>query len=284
MFIDSGFDDIIDYKGIKIRRAKLSDGYYMIKASGEALTLNTMNEKNLDLLGLPYLTYINNKSKEDKDFFSYWQVLNWIFYVSIIDADVVLTEDSLTVYEKTESFDQYKAEYLECCDIVENFLDKDIGTQDMALSARKRITYLERIIYNKKSFSCKEFDEIRNIICQINGFDNTKYDPHWEGILKEAKSLKNSISDGEGLTLTDLVNTLAFYLKKFPNELRDLDYYTFNHYIKLMGDFEEYKLNRSAELQGTQFKQRLTHWFTHYKPVGKYDDVLSSGDVTKDLE
>lgn len=284
MFIEDGFNNSYEYKGITLRRAKMKDNYYFIKASGEALTLNIMQEKDLDLLGLPYLTYMYKKSLVDNDFQAYWQYINYILYVSIPDSIVVLNEDSLLVYLKTERFSEFKEEYDICYSKIEAFSENGIGDIEDVLMAKSRLSELEKIIFDKKSFNAKEFDEIRNILCRINGFDNTQYDPDWEKILIEAKARKDSISSEEELSLTDLINTLAFYLKKMPDELKEMDFFTFNHYIKLMGDFEEYKINKTAELQGTQFKEKIKHWFSHYRPVGKYDDVVSTNDITKHID
>ena len=60
-FIETGFDDTVVYKGLTIHRTKVSDGYYHIKLTGESLTVSLKMEKDLDLLGLPYLTYMYKK-------------------------------------------------------------------------------------------------------------------------------------------------------------------------------------------------------------------------------
>lgn len=283
MFIENGFNDDIEYKGILIRRVTLEDNFYMIKGSSDALTLNLVEEKDIDLLGLPYLTYVYEKSQKDENFITYWQLLNFIFAKSIKDCLVALTRDGLLIYKKTNLFKENQKEYEERSSIVDDFLEKDIGDYETALLSRKRTQELESIMFEKKEFNTTEFDEIREIICKINGFDNTQYDPKWEATLKDAQKMKESISTGQGLDIRDLVETLAFYLKKMPEELKNMSYITFIHYIKLMGDFEEYKLNRSAELQGTQFKASINHWISHYKPMGKYDDVMTTKDVSKDV-
>ena len=283
MFIDDGFNDTVEYKGILLRRLTLRDGYYMIKASGEALTVNLMSEKDLELLGLPYLTYIYRKALKDSNYVSYWQILKWCLYKSFVDCDIDVREDGIIVYKKKEDYLNYADEYYSILASLEILAENIRDNEDEIIEKIKQKEDIENVIYEKIELNCMDFDKIKDIICKINGFDNTKYDPHWESILKEAKDLKNSISE-DGLTLSDLINTLAFYLRKFPTELKDMDYYVFNHYVKLMGDFEEYKLNRSAELQGTEFKQKINHWFTHYKPMGKYDDVVTDSNVTKELE
>ena len=54
-----------------------------------------------------------------------------------------------------------------------------------------------------------------------------------------------------------------------------MSYYTFNHYVKMMGEYDEYMLCKTAELQGTEFKEKISHWLKHYAPEGKYDDVTT---------
>jgi hypothetical protein len=283
MFIDDGFNDVLSFKGIELRRLTLADNYYMIKACGDALTINMDSEKDLELIGIPYLTYVYRKAFKCPDFVGYWQLIKWCLLKTFVNCDIEISENEIIACVKTEEYPRYVDEYESILSRLD-YLSCEIEiNQGEIIDKVNQKSNIESMIYNKILLTCEDFDGLRTIICAMNGFDNTRYDPYWESVLKEAKNLKNTIVDS-GLTLSDLINTLAFYLRKFPCELKSMDYYTFNHYIKLMGEFEEYKLNRGAELQGTEFKQKITHWFTHYKPVGKYDDVVTSENITKVLE
>ena len=47
MIIQTGFEDYILYKDIKIYKARMSDGYQFIRSAGEALTISVKLDKDL---------------------------------------------------------------------------------------------------------------------------------------------------------------------------------------------------------------------------------------------
>ncbi|MEI6296313.1 MAG: hypothetical protein WCO84_01530 [bacterium] len=276
------FDTPVIYKGVEINCATLADDYYSIKSASESLIVNQLKDKDIDLLQLPYLTYIFKKGEQDENFKILLDMMKYIVSVSFRKYATIILEDSLLIYEPTKEHDQYKNEYLSIIEEMQLGLEQGKETRDL-LELREKVLALEKKIYKEYRFNCADFDNIRYIICELNGIDTTVYDPRWEKKLIEARKLKNeNYHSEENLTISDLVKNLAFYLKRLPQELKNMSILTFDHYIKLMQDFEEYKLNRSAELQGTEFKQKIIHWIRHYKPQGKYDDVLSKNSAAFD--
>lgn len=275
-FIETGFDDTVVYKGLTIHRTKVSDGYYHIKLAGESLTVSLKMEKDLDLLGLPYLTYMYKKKDIDPYFSDLWNYMIFILAKSFRDYYVVLNEQTFEILEKTDLYDKYEESYIKEFERLKKYIEKPSATMTGVNMIQEKILDLENKMYNRTVFNETEFDEIRDIICTINGFDNAEYDPKWEFKLLKAKEVADNAShDKEGLTITDLVESLAFYLRKLPHELKDMSYYTFNHYVKMMGEYDEYLLCRTAQLQGTEFKESIKHWLSHYTPKGKYDDLVT---------
>ena len=276
MIIQTGFEDYILYKDIKIYKARMSDGYQFIRSAGEALTISVKLDKDLDLLGLPYLEYMYAKKEKVADYIVYWDLILYICAISFRDYYVLLEKDKLILLDKKEEYDLYVDKYNKEVQNLRDYLSKEYASMTGVNMIQSKIKDLEDKMYTKISFNSTEFEEIRNIICEINGFDNTDYDPQWEYKLKQAKEMVNQMSpSGRGLTIIDLINSLAFYLKRFPEELKDMSYYTFNHYVKMMGEYDEYMLCKTAELQGTEFKEKISHWLKHYTPEGKYDDVTT---------
>lgn len=279
---ESCFDEPIVYKGIEINCATMADGYYLFKSASESLILNQIKEKDINLLTLPYLTYIHKKSEQDENFAILLDMMKHIISVSLKKYETIISEDCLLVYEPTKEHDTFIEEYISAMEEWKLGLEQKKAVQDL-LELRDKVQDLAHKIYIEYRFNCTEFDEIRKIICELNGIDTTVYDPAWEKKLIEARQSKiANYHSEENLTISDLVKNLAFYLKRLPQELKNMSILTFDHYIRLMQDFEEYKLNRGAELQGTEFKQKIIHWMRHYKPQGKYDDVLSKNSAAFD--
>lgn len=277
MILQSGFEDFVLYKNVKLYKAKMSDNYYFIKGAGDALTVSLKMEKDLDLLGLPYLEYMYNKKNKDENFATKWDLMLYVLAISFKDYYVVLNESTLDLLTKKEDYDKYVDDYNKEVMKLREYVSKEYASFTGVEMIQEKIQQIEEKMYDKISFNSSEFDEIKDIICEINGFDNTIYDPQWEFKLQQAKKDMGEInSSGQGLTLVDLIHSLAFYLKRFPHEIKDMYYYTFNHYVKMMGEYDEYLLCKSAELQGTEFKEKISHWIKHYTPTGKYDDVTTT--------
>ncbi|MEG1725911.1 MAG: hypothetical protein RR313_11005 [Anaerovoracaceae bacterium] len=126
-------------------------------------------------------------------------------------------------------------------------------------------------------FTCQEFDEIKELICQINDIVVEDIDPEWEKQLKDAQKKLATIRDNSGVEFRDMLTAFGVNIGKLPNEMKNISVPTFERYTKMYLDKDEYKINHSAEMSGmVTFKQKIEHWLSHYRPKGKYDNVVSN--------
>lgn len=276
MISETVFDEPILYKGISLYPITIRH-YTIFKQIAEILTLNQMDEKDITLLGLPYLEYIYRKSEADEGCY-YRQMLLDVLRMCTKINNITFSENEqgdifINLFKPNDNYDKLSSEYQEMYDKYISCMETDQHSSVGVALARQLIELREKM-FDVHTFNATEFDELRHMICLQNDIDEQVIDPEWEAVLKEARILMAKTDHTGGLDFRDLLVALSYDLKKTPDELIDMSITTFDRYIEIMLRKESYGIAKSAEAHGAKFKDPIEHWLRHYKPKGKYSDVV----------
>ena len=120
------------------------------------------------------------------------------------------------------------------------------------------------LLINGVEFNYKDFLEIRKIIFAQAGIDYSDefINADTEEAIRQGKAFELKKSKHIPPTLEDLLDILSMYLGKNIHEVvQNFTIRKFNHTIKYMSEFEEYKLLKSGEYSGmVSYKEKIPHW------------------------
>lgn len=281
------FDEPVEYKGIKIYPITVKY-YQIVKAASSAFALNTAADTDIELIGLPYMEYLMKKALKEPEFVSVWNIFNSVLQLSFqeqihsfkYEGDFLklivavptdkYNEETMCVYR--EKLNKY------------NELGKDsfhtLINERQLKKLKTEIDSLAESMFVFHTFGDDDFAEIKKIICFLNDIDETILDPRWEAELKKASGIMAKINSSKNPPeLEDLIDAVAFHLHKLPSEIQNMTVRRFDRYLDLEINKENYKLCRTAELNGTEFKQPIVHWLKKYKPKMRYSDAQNSGGM-----
>ncbi len=279
------FDKPLEYKNLLLYPATLM--YYSIFASAEeCLDVSRLDERNKRLLRLPYLDYIYEKSLIDDGFKNRWNMLICILNI-VFGKDQpfdILREKGkviIKVYQRSENYELLNKEYVA---LKANFLQQ-YKNQKPTAEEIQRISYelsdMQKKMYNNIIIGSEDFDEIRKLIMLQNDIKPQHYDARTEKLLYEMKEkLRATRKSDDGTDLEDLITVVSYCTQKNHKEMEEMTIRRFNRYLDFAMKKEDYYLYKQLELSGMiKMKSDLPHWIGHYKPKGKFDDVLvdSSG-------
>lgn len=273
------FDEPVEYKSVKMYPVTVAN-YMGFHELADVLTKNAVSEKDVSLIGLPYLDYIYKKAESTSDYSdkdNLMHILSLVFKNDKISIDEDINGNvTFNVFTKSKEYDKFENDYNELVDEYKKCIKVDKDSKVAKLIA-ENIEKLLMVIFDIHSFNSNEFDKIKEIICEQNDIGDEIIDPKWENILKEAKKMKNNISDNiDSPDFRDLLLALSFELKKTPSELKNMSISTFDRYITIMFKKETFDYDCEVASKVVKPKKTLKHWLVHYTPKGKYDDVVSS--------
>ncbi len=279
------FDEPVEYKGIKIYPITVRY-YQIVKAASSAFAINTVADTDIELIGLPYMEYLMKKATKEPDFIHIWDIFNSILKLSFQEQiHSFKYEGNFLKLIVAVPTDQYNEETM--CVYREklnkyNELAKDsfhmLINERQIKKLREEIDSLTDTMFVFHTFDDNDFAEIKKIICFLNDIDDTILDPRWEAELKKASEIMAKINSSKNPPdLEDLIDAVAFHLHKLPSEIKDMTIRRFDRYLDLEINKENYRLCRTAELNGTEFKQPLNHWLQKYKPKTRYSDAQNVG-------
>lgn len=286
------FDEPVEYKGIKIYPITVRY-YQIVKSASDIFSINIAGETDLDLIGLPFMEYLMKKAIKSPEFMNMWNIFNSILQLSFQEQIHSFKYENdflrLVVAVPTEKYnEETMCVYREKLKIF-NELTKDryheLLNELQIAKIKGEIEELANEMFVFHTFNDKDFEEIKKIICYLNDIDdevveNTK----WEEELKKARQIMSELNSGKNPpTLEDLIDAVAYNLKKLPSEIKDMTVRRLDRYLDLEMKKENYKLCRQAELSGTEFKRPLIHWLTAYKPKSRYADLQNSGEGVQDV-
>lgn len=276
------FDNPINFKGVDLYPATIRD-YTIFKKFSEVLTINTINEKDIKLIGLPYLEYVYRKSKNAGNNIFDTLLLDMLKSVlSIVlknDFFSIIEEDDgnvyLYIYTKTKEYDNFIDEYKELLKRYNNCSKIDKNLDSVSVIIYRKISEIFDKMYDRHTINSTEFDEMKKIICMQNDIDDSFIDPEWEMELRKARQKMNMIKRDNGLEFRDMLIAVSSDMNKMPNEIMDMSITTFDRYLSVIIKRESFNICKFAEANGAKFKREIEHWLTHYTPKSRYSDVVS---------
>lgn len=279
------FDKPLEYESLLLYPGTLP--YYSIFSYAEdCLDASRIDEKNVRLLRLPYLEYMYEKSLVDEGFKNRWNMLICILNI-VLGKDQpfdILRKDGklyIKVYQRSENYELLNKE---CAVLKANFgnkvKDKSISQKELEDIATQ-LTNLQEKMYNYIMIGSEQFEEIRQLIMLQNDIKSQHYDAKTEQFLYEMKAkLRQTRATKEDTDLEDLISIVAYSIHISPAEMENMTIRRFNRYLNIVITKDDYYLYKQLELSGMiKPKSEIPHWISHYKPKGKFDDILvdSSG-------
>lgn len=277
------FDKPLEYKNLLLYPATLP--YYSIFATAEdCLDAFRLDEKDKRLLRLPYLDYMYEKSLLDEGFRNRWNMLICILNIVLKKDqpfDIIKQEGKLyiKVYQRSENYELLNKEYTI---LKTNFFAQYEGEtpskKEMENFAEKLLNIQEKM-YNNIMIGSEEFEEIRHLIMIQNDVKSQHYDLKTEELLYEMKQkLKQTRVSKDETDLEDLITIVAYSTHKEQFEMENMTIRRFNRYLNIAITKDDYYMYKQLELSGMiKMKSDLSHWISHYKPKGKFDDILVDG-------
>ena len=149
----------------------------------------------------------------------------------------------------------------------------------IAFGKKKDVVY-DNIIFDEKTviqISAEDFDEIKRIILYQTLPDYTdKYiDPDVKRAADEYYRLKNK--GAKNVTLEHKIICVQAKTGMTLEEIGNLTIRNFYQLFDVIVDEEEYKINKSAEFNGVQFKEPTEHW-AYKEKKDKYAEAFCDAD------
>jgi hypothetical protein len=286
------FDEYVEYKGIKIYPITIKY-YQIVKASSDAFSQDIVNEKDIELIGLPYMEYMQKKALKYPDFLETYDIFNTVIQLSLKEQLHSFRREGeflkLVIAIPTKDYSEEKM-----CVYRKKLNDYRELTRDEfhrilnKLQAQKLYEEIEDLaneLFTLNVFDDKDFENIKNIICNLNDIDTTIIkDLRWKKELEEAQEIMNELNSGKNNPqFEDLVNVVAMSLNKLPSEIKDMTIRRFDRYLTMILDKENYLLCKQAELSGAEFKTPITHWLKGYKMKTRYSGVQTIGSGIQEV-
>lgn len=278
------FDKPLKYKQLLLYPATVS--YYSIFSSAEdCLDVSRLNEKNVELLRLPYLEYIYTKAMLNEDNFKMkWDMLICVLNIVLGEDQPfdVLKKDSkiyIKVYQRSENYELLNKEYT----ILKNSLltkckSSKVSKEELRTISDKMVALQEKM-YIHIMIGSEDFEEIRQLIMLQNDIKPQHYDARTEEFLNNMKNKLRAVKkNGQDMTTEDLITIVAFSLHKDTSELENMTIRRFNRFLNIIMKKDDYYMYKQLELSGMiKMKSDIPHWISHYEPKGKFDDIVVEG-------
>ena len=274
------FDKPLEYKKLLLYPATMA--YYSIfSIADECLDISRLDEKNVKLLRLPYLDYMYEKSLLDESFKNKWNMLIYILNIVFKEDQPfdILRQDGrvyIKLYQRSEKYELLNKEY---AILRTNFLqahkDKNPEKKDLE-ELSKKLSEIKDKMYDNIMIGSEDFEEIRHLIMLQNDVKPQHYDARTERLLYEMKrKLKSTRTTKDETDLEDLITIVAYCSNKNTEDIEKMTIRRFNRFLNIVMNKDDYYMYKQLELSGMiKMKSDLPHWISHYKPKGKFDDVL----------
>lgn len=274
------FDEPLEYRKVHLYPAKV-EHYPVFNLAYDVLYVSRETEKDLNLMRLPYLEYLYQKSLKDEEYKEKWNTLEYILRIVFENQsfNFILKEDNriyIRVGQRTNFYnlleEEYKKLQKELLDMIINNISR---LNNEYRIKEKEINKLEEKMFTYVFFNSEDFEDIKYLICVQNDIKVEHFNNATKKTLEKLKENLNSISNNNSLELEDLISFVAKDLELISTkEVKQMTIRRFNRYLNIIFNKDDYYLYRSAELNGTIKAGSITHWIKHYEPKGKYDDVL----------
>lgn len=274
------FDEPLEYKSLLLYPVTLP--YYSIFASAEeCLDVSRLDEKDVRLLRLSYLDYLYEKSLIDNVFKNKWNMLICILNIVLRENqpfDILRQEGRvyIKVYQRSEDYELLNKK---STIIKTNFLqmhkNKEANEKELE-GVATQLTELQEKMYNHVMIGAEDFDVIREMIMIQNDIKVQHYNEETEKLLYQMKrKLMETRKSNNDVNLEDLITAVSYCKGIKQSEMKDMTIRRFNRYLNIITTKDDYYLYKQLELSGMiKMKSELPHWISHYKPKGKFDDIL----------
>lgn len=253
------FDEPLEYKKVLLYPATMKD-YMLFSVAEECLDVSRIDEKDKRLLRLPYLDYLYEKSLLEDTFKIKWNILLGVLNIVFGDKQFfeIIKKDNciyIKVYQRSDNYELLNKEYTK-------------------LSSGKKKEELRKQMYNEILINSEDFENIRQLIMIQNDIKSQHYPEKVEKYLYEIKE-KMKATKPSDIDIEDTITLLSYFLHIENKDIKNMTIRRFNRKLQIALNKDDYYLYKQLELSGNiKFKSELPHWFTHYKPKGKFDDVL----------
>lgn len=285
------FDKPLEYKGILLYPATLE--YYSIFAvADECLDVNRVDEKDKRLLRLPYLDYMYEKGLVDAQAQYRWSMLIYILRIVFGESQPFEIEREngkiyIKVYQRSENYELLNKEYTI---LRANFFashKEEKATKEQLNEISKKLTDLQKKMFNIITIGSEEFEELRKLIMVQNDIKiEVKYDERTRQLLDEMREkLKQTRANDNDVDFEDLMTAVSYMMHINQSEMEHMTIRRFNRYLDIALKKDDYYMYKSLEVSGqVKFKSEIKHWLSHYEPKSKYDGLLiNSSDFMSSL-
>lgn len=264
------FDEPLEYKNILLYPATMKY-YHIFLIAEESLDISRIEEKDKRLLRLPYLDYLYEKSLLNEEFKIRWNILLGVLNIVFGEKQnfEILKDNGkiiIKVYQKSNDFELLNKEY--------TILKSQKNPNKLQLKKE-----LEEKMYNVIIVGAEDFEEIRQRIMYQNDIVPQHYSKKTEQYLYEMKKKLRKAKPSNNIELEDLITAVAYSLNMTNKEIEKMTIRRFNRLLNIVMTKDDYYLYKELELSGKiETKQKISHWLSHYKPKGKFDDILIEGN------
>lgn len=253
------YDNPVEYEGLKVYAIRVKDWLRFISAY-DILAIDKTQISDVEIIQMSYLQYMMQLIIADdrcKDMFL--TILDLCFHVRYDDA----------FYNK--DFDKNE---------VLSFLDEDTGATAIYINGYNMYFFIENkyrvsIYIDGHLINATQFNDVIKIIQFQNfyDFDDTVLSDDVRKVIEQYYAIKNKGKKMPSLD-TKIISVMA-KLSYTKNEIKEMDYRTFNKIFAMMLEDEDYNISHLYKVQGADIN--IEHWvYKEDKP--KYSEVFSSAD------
>lgn len=137
-------------------------------------------------------------------------------------------------------------------------------------------------IVNGVQYDSFDFDNLKEIIFIQNEVEREDENMSFEVIkaLREAKQKKMELESNSQGNLEEIVTSMMIYTGWDSCKIKNMTKRKFFMCIERIEILESYKICTTAEMSGmVTFKDKVSHWLSHYKRQGVYDDIKMDKDA-----
>ena len=253
------YDNPVEYEGLKVYAIRVKDWLRFISAY-DILAIDKTQISDVEIIQMSYLQYMMQLIIADdrcKDMFL--TILDLCFHVRYDDA----------FYNK--DFDKNE---------VLSFLDEDTGATAIYINGYNMYFFIENkyrvsIYIDGHLINATQFNDVIKIIQFQNfyDFDDTVLSDDVRKVIEQYYAIKNKGKKMPSLD-TKIISVMA-KLSYTKDEIKEMDYRTFNKIFAMMLEDEDYNISHLYKVQGADIN--IEHWvYKEDKP--KYSEVFSSAD------
>lgn len=244
------YDKAVPYRGLKIYPVNV-ENYLFFNVFSQCLTVDKNSLPSAKIISMTYLEYLFYATEENPDQTPY---VIWLDRL----LEMCLKEDKS--FEKVEE-------------------------------SIKRYGYDEKgkpfIRIGEENYNAKDFEEIKNIICQQNLIDlpDENISKEVRDSLEKAKEYKARLNNARPATMEDYLISISMVTGWTLEYIYSMSIRKFLHTITRMDNLIHYKIYLTASMSGmVEFKDKsfIKHWLTNLEETDKYKDVSIGLDEMKD--